>query len=88
MLVKKRILNTEEITPSELALIVKVFCNTRTASRDFHRLLETCILMRLHDLKGDKNIMYQIGYNFESTGLCSIDTLKAFKKVYFQSEVE
>ena len=87
-LVKRRLLETEEITPQELSLIVRVFCNTRSASRDFHRLLETCILMRLNDLKNDRNIMYQIGYNFESTGLCSLDTLKAFKKVYFQSEVE
>jgi hypothetical protein len=44
--------------------------------------------MRLNDLKQDRNIMYNIGYQFESTGLCSLDALKAFKKVYFQSEVE
>ena len=32
--------------------------------------------------------MHQIGYKFEESGLCSMDTLKAFKKVYFQTEVE
>jgi len=63
--------------------MVKVFCTSRTASRDFHKLLETTILMRINDLRQDKNIMYQIGYKFEESGLCSMDTLKAFKKVYF-----
>lgn len=53
-LVKRRLLETEEITPQEISLIVRVFCNTRTASRDFHRLLETCVLMRLNDLKQDR----------------------------------
>jgi hypothetical protein len=33
-------------------------------------------------------IMYQIGYKFEESGLCSIDTLKALKKHVFQTEVE
>ena len=32
--------------------------------------------------------MHQIGYSFEESGLCSMDTLKAFKKEYFQSEAE
>jgi len=32
--------------------------------------------------------MHQIGYSFESSGLCSMDTLKSFKKVFFQTEVE
>ena len=73
---------TEEISTNEIALFVKVFCTTRTASRDFHKLLETTILMRLNDLKQDMKIMHQIGYNFELSGLCSMDTLKAFKKVY------
>jgi hypothetical protein len=36
---------------NEIALIVKVFCTSRTASRDFHKLLETTILMRINDLK-------------------------------------
>ena len=49
---------TEEISTNEIALIVKVFCTTRTASRDFHKLLETTILMRLNDLKQDMKIMH------------------------------
>jgi hypothetical protein len=49
---------TEEISTNEIALFVKVFCTTRTASRDFHKLLETTILMRLNDLKQDMKIMH------------------------------
>ena len=45
--VKPRLLETDDITPQELVLLVNVFCETRTASRDFHKLLETVILMRL-----------------------------------------
>jgi hypothetical protein len=61
-LVKNRLLETEEISIEEISLIVRVFCTTRTANRDFHKLLETTILMRLNDLKQDRNIMYNIGY--------------------------
>jgi len=32
---------TEQLTPNELALIAKVFCKARTASREFHKLLES-----------------------------------------------
>ena len=50
-LIKKRVLETEEITIQEISLIVRVFCTTRSASRDFHKLLEMTILMRLNDLQ-------------------------------------
>lgn len=41
----------EDITLEELALMVKVFCTTRSASRDFHKLLETTILMKMPELR-------------------------------------
>jgi len=42
--------------------------------------------MRIEDIKQDTKLMYQIGYSFEESGLCSMDTLKAFKKEYFESQ--
>merc|ERR1712228_348161 len=87
-LVKPKLQDTEKITPEEIALIVNVFCESRTASRDFHKLLETTILMRMNDLILDMKILHAIGRRFESTGLCSIDTLKALKKAAFMQEVE
>ena len=54
-LVKPRLQDTENVTGAELVLMVNVFCETRSASRDFHKLLETTILMRLNDLKQDMN---------------------------------
>lgn len=86
--VKARLSETEEITPQEIALIVKVFCTTRTAHRDFHKMLETTILMRLDELKLDMKLLHSIGHKFEESGLCSLDTLKALKKHAFQTEVE
>lgn len=83
-----KLIKTEEISPQEIALITKVFCKTRTGSRDFHKLLETTILMRMGDLKEDMKILHSIGASFEESGLCSLDTLKALKKQVFQSEVE
>lgn len=82
------LVKTETIAPNEIALITKVFCKTRSASRDFHKLLETTILMRMGDLKNDMKILHSIGYSFEESGLCSLDTLKALKKEVFQQEVE
>jgi len=82
-LVKPRLLQTEEITPQEIVLMVNVFCSSRTASRDFHKLLETTILMRLNELKTDLKLIHAIGKKFEETGLCSLDTLKALKKEAF-----
>ena len=67
----------------EIALIVKVFCTTRSASRDFHKLLETTVLQRLEDLKKNMTVMYAIGYKFEESGLCSLDMLKILKKHVF-----
>lgn len=51
-LVKKHLLEqTQDPKLSELALIVKVFCKTRTASRDFHKILESAILMKIPELR-------------------------------------
>ena len=77
-----------EMKLEEIALMVKVFCNTRSASRDFHKLLETTILIRMPDMRENLKILHAIGLKFEETGLCSIDTLKALKKEVFQLEVE
>ena len=65
-----------------------VFCRSRAGTRDFHKLLETAVLARLDDLKKDPKILFAIGYEFESTGLCSLDTLKILKKQMMQSEIE
>lgn len=56
--VVKFLRNTKEISIEEIALITKVFCTTRTGSREFHKLLETTILSRLDDLKKDMKILY------------------------------
>ena len=42
--VVKTLRNTKEIKIEEIALIVKVFCTTRTGTREFHKLLETTVL--------------------------------------------
>lgn len=79
---------TEQISIDEIALIVKVFCTTRTGTREFHKLLETTVLSRLEDLKKNMDILYSIGYKFEESGLCSLDTLKLLKKHVFMTELE
>ena len=86
--VKVRLSDTKEVTIQELALMVKVFCSTRTAERDFHKLLETTILIRMPDLRKDFKVLHAIGYKFEESGLCSLDTMKALKKEVFQIQVE
>ena len=86
--VVKTLRNTKDISVEEIALITKVFCTTRTGSRDFHKLLETTVLQRLDDLKKNMDALYQIGYKFEESGLCSLDTLKILKKHVFMTEVE
>ena len=68
--------------------MVKVFCTTRTAGRDFHKLLETTILMKIPELRKNFKVLHTIGLNFEKSGLCSLDTIKALKKEVFQMEVE
>ena len=88
-LCKKQLIERgEELKIEEIALMVKVFCTTRTAHRDFHKILETTILLRMSDMRQNLKILYNIGSRFEESGLCSIDTLKALKKEVFQQEVE
>ena len=87
--VEKHLLEQDqEAKLSELALIVKVFCKTRTASRDFHKILESAILMKIPELRKDHKVLHAIGLSFEESGLCSLDTLKALKKEAFQVEAE
>jgi hypothetical protein len=86
--VVKTLRNSKDISLEELVLIVKVFCTTRTGSREFHKLLETVVLQRLEDLKKNMELLYQIGFKFEESGLCSLDTLKILKKHVFMTEVE
>jgi len=80
--------NGDKISLDELALMVKVFCQTRSAPRDFHRLLETTILMRMPELRENLKVLHAIGLKFEESGLCSIDTLKALKKEALQVELD
>ena len=49
---------TEEIQPEELLLLIRVFCETRTGSRNFHKLLETTILTRLDDIKKTPKVFF------------------------------
>lgn len=79
---------TEKLQPTELALIAKAFCKSRSASREFHKILESQILMKIPEMRKDLKIIYAIGRVFEETGLCSLDTLKALKKEAFQVEIE
>lgn len=56
--VVKSLRMTKEITIDEIALITKVFCTTRTGTREFHKLLETTVLQRLEDLKKNMELLY------------------------------
>lgn len=78
----KTLKDAEEIEVEVLALIVTAFCKARSGSRDFHKLLEMTVLMRLNDLDQRQEILFNIGKQFEQSGLCSIDTLKAVKERY------
>ena len=82
MAVKKFLLDGS-LKLNELALIAKVFCKSRTASRDFHKILESIILMRIPELRKELKVLHAIGRSFEESGLCSIDTMKALKKEAF-----
>ncbi len=86
--VVKSLRQTETIPIEDIALIVKVFCTSRSGSREFHKLLETTVLQRLEDLKKNMNVLYSIGFKFEESGLCSLDTLKILKKSVFVTELE
>lgn len=61
--------------------MTQVFTRTRVGSRDFHRLLETCMMTRIQELKANPKVLHSLGYELEKSGLCSLDTLKALKKV-------
>ena len=62
-IVKKKLMeNGDQITLKELALIIKVFCTTRTAHRNFHKLIETTVLLRMPELRTDLKTMHAIGY--------------------------
>ena len=88
-LCKKKLMEAaDQVTLEEIALMVKTFCTTRTAHRDFHKILETTILMRIDELRANLKILHAIGLQFEESGLCSIDTLKALKKEAYQVELE
>lgn len=49
---------TKDVTIDEIALITKVFCTTRSGTREFHKLLETTVLQRLDDLKKNMELLY------------------------------
>jgi hypothetical protein len=68
--------------------MTKVFCKTRQGSREFHKLLETTILTKLNEISKEPKMLHSIGFEFESSGLCSLDTLKILKKNMFKIEME
>ena len=71
-----------------LQLMARVYCRTRAGSRDLHKMIDTTVLMRLEELKKNPKVLNAIGYEFESSGLCSLDVLKILKKAMLQVEVE
>ena len=76
----KTLRDVENVELEELQLMAQVFCRSRSGSRELHKLLETTILMRIDELKKNAKVLYAIGYEFEKSGLCSLDTLKILKK--------
>lgn len=88
LIVKKSMLDGGSLELGELALIAQVFCKARTASREFHKLLETTILMKIPELRKEFKVLHSIGRSFEESGLCSLDTLKVLKKEAAQVEAE
>lgn len=79
----KTLRDVENVELEVLQLMAQVFCRSRSGSREFHKLFETTILMRLDELKKNSKVLYAIGYEFEKSGLCSLDTLKILKKQMF-----
>ena len=81
--ITKRLQDEDEVELEEIQLMARVFCRSRAGSREFHKLLEMTILQKLDILMKEPKILHSIGYEFESSGLCSIDTLKILKKKMF-----
>jgi len=48
--VTKTLRDGEKMDVEVLALVVTAFCKARSGSRDFHKLLEMTVLVRLNDL--------------------------------------
>ena len=42
--------------------------------------MESTLLERIQDLKKNPKILHSIGYELETSGLCSLDTLKILKE--------
>ena len=80
--------DTENVSLEELQLMAQVFCRSRCGSREFHKLLEMTILTKMEDLRKEPKILHSIGFEFEKSGLCTIDTMKILKKEMFQVELE
>ena len=45
-----------------LQLIARVYCSTRVGSRDFHKLLDTQVLLKLEELRKEPKILQSIGF--------------------------
>ena len=86
--IAKTLRDTENVTNEEIQLMAQVFCRSRVGSREFHKLLEMTILTKLDDLMKEPKILHSIGFEFENSGLCSLDTMKILKKKMFQVEME
>lgn len=84
----KALKDVDNIEVEVIQLIARVFCKSRAGSRDLHKLLETVILTKLEEVRKTPKILHSIGYEFETSGLCSLDTLKALKKEMFHLELE
>lgn len=65
--VVKSLRDIEEVELELVQLIAQVYCRTRHGSREFHKLLETCILMRIPDLRANSKVLHSIGYELESS---------------------
>ena len=84
----KMLRDIENLDLDVLQLITKVYCRTRVGSREFHKLLEMAVLSKLDEIKKESKMLHSLGYEFESSGLCSIDVLKILKKNMFELEIE
>ena len=80
--------DVDSVEVEVIQLITKVFCRSRAGSRNMHKLLETVILTKIEEIRKAPKILHAIGYEFETSGLCSLDVLKVLKKEMFNLEIE
>jgi hypothetical protein len=80
--ITENLVNHKDLMLEEICAVADCLCNTRVFSREFQKLFEHVLSMRIKDITGNPKVSQFLYNTFYSTGMCSVGLMNLLMKAY------